>query len=142
NWLEVLNTNLNSIFCISKNVVKIMMKKKKGRIITIGSVIGSLGNAGQTNYAASKAGLIGFNKSLALEVATKGITVNTIAPGFIKTNMTNKINKIKTKYLEKIPMNRLGSPEDIAYAVLFLVSDHASYITGETLHINGGLYMK
>lgn len=141
-WFDVLNINLTSVFYISKQVIKIMIQQRKGRIITIGSVIASIGNLGQTNYSASKSGLIGFNKSLALEVASRGITANIVSPGFINTNMTHKTSEIKKKYLKKIPMNRIGSVEDISNAVLFLASDKASYITGETLHVNGGLYMQ
>lgn len=141
-WFDVLNTNLTSVFYLSKHVVKIMLRQKRGRIITIGSVIGKLGNLGQTNYSTSKSGIIGFNKSLALEVASRGITANIVSPGFIQTNMADELTNIKKKYLEKIPMKRIGSVEDISNAVIFLASDKASYITGETLHVNGGLYMK
>ncbi len=120
-----------------------MMKKRFGRIINIGSVVGSAGNAGQTNYAAAKAGLIGFSKSLAQEVAQRGITVNVIAPGFIETDMSRQAltETRRTEILKKVPMNRLGNVKDIANAVVFLASEQSSYITGETLHINGGMYM-
>ncbi|BBI01279.1 3-oxoacyl-[acyl-carrier protein] reductase [Buchnera aphidicola (Nipponaphis monzeni)] len=140
-WINVLNTNLTSIFNITKSVIKKMVLQKKGRIITIGSVIGDIGNYGQTNYSASKSGIIGFNKSLALEVASRGITVNIVSPGFINNGMTKKIKNLK-KIMSKIPMLRFGTAEDVANAVLFLASDYSSYITGETLHVNGGLFMK
>ncbi|QJC28500.1 SDR family oxidoreductase [Enterobacteriaceae endosymbiont of Plateumaris consimilis] len=141
-WNDVLMTNLTSVFKLSKEVIRYMLKKSFGRIITIGSIIGSTGNIGQVNYAASKSGLIGFSKSLALEVAHKGVTVNIISPGFIETNMTCKISKYKkNNILSKIPLKRFGTPQEIADAVVFLASDKASYITGETIHVNGGLYM-
>lgn len=141
-WNNVLQTNLNSIFYISQTVIKHMILKKYGRIITIGSVIGNIGNIGQINYATSKLGIVGFNKTLALEVASKGITVNVISPGFIKTEMTKYITKKKKKkYLINIPIQRFGNTKDIAYAVLFLSSEFSSYITGQTIHINGGMYM-
>ncbi|CAL4322927.1 3-oxoacyl-[acyl-carrier-protein] reductase FabG [Buchnera aphidicola (Eriosoma grossulariae)] len=141
-WNKIIKINLTSVFHISKNVIKNMIRKKQGRIITIGSIIGQIGNIGQTSYAATKSGIIGFHKSLALEVARYGITVNIIAPGFIKTNMTNNLNNIqKKKYLSKIPMNRFGHANDIANAVIFLASNKSAYITGHILHVNGGMYM-
>jgi 3-oxoacyl-[acyl-carrier protein] reductase len=119
-----------------------MMKKRNGRIINIGSVVGTMGNAGQTNYCAAKAGLIGFTKSLAREVASRQITVNAIAPGFIQTDMTDELTEEQQKgIMSQVPMERLGQPQEIANAVLFLASDSAAYITGETLHVNGGMYM-
>ncbi len=140
-WEEVINANLTGTFKITKLVVKGMMKKKWGRIINISSVVGFTGNAGQVNYATTKAGLIGFTKSLAKELASRNITVNAVAPGFIETDMTDKIPaEIKEKYLEQIPLGKFGKPEDVAYAVVFLASDLASYITGETIHVNGGMY--
>ncbi len=140
-WEEVINANLTGTFKITKLVVKGMMKKKWGRIINISSVVGFTGNAGQVNYATTKAGLIGFTKSLAKELASRNITVNAVAPGFIETDMTEKIPaEIKEKYLEQIPLGKFGKPEDVAYAVIFLASDLASYITGETIHVNGGMY--
>lgn len=141
-WDSVINTNLTSIYRLSKAVLRPMMKQKFGRIINIASVVGVSGNAGQANYSAAKAGIIGFSKSLAREVASRGITVNTIAPGFIRTDMTDKLPEEQKKALsQNIPAAKLGEPKDIAYAVKFLASDEAGYITGETLHINGGMYM-
>ena len=141
-WQDIIDTNLSSIFKISKAVLRPMMKKRNGRIINIGSVVGSMGNAGQVNYATSKAGLLGFTKSLAREVASRGITVNTIAPGFIDTDMTQTLtDEQKEGIFSQVPANRLGKPEEIANAVAFLASDAAAYITGETLHVNGGMYM-
>jgi 3-oxoacyl-[acyl-carrier protein] reductase len=141
-WENVIKINLTSIFYMSKSVIRSMIKNKYGRIITIGSVIGYVGNEGQVNYSASKSGLIGFHKSLALEVASKGITVNIVAPGFIKTNLTKSLNVFQyKKHLSKIPMKRIGTVEEIADAVIFLSSEKASYITGHTLHVNGGMYM-
>ncbi|QCI18888.1 beta-ketoacyl-ACP reductase [Buchnera aphidicola] len=141
-WEDIIKINLISIFYISKAVIPSMIKKKTGRIITIGSIIAYIGNKGQANYSASKSGLIGFHKSLALEVASKGITVNIIAPGLIKTDFIKDLNKIQyKKYLSYIPMKRLGTVEEIANAVIFLSSTNASYITGQTLHVNGGMYM-
>ncbi|XBC38514.1 MAG: 3-oxoacyl-ACP reductase FabG [Buchnera aphidicola (Melaphis rhois)] len=142
NWNKVIEINLNSIFHISKPIVKKMIRKKKGKIITIGSIIGHIGNYGQTNYSASKSGLIGFHRSLALEVASQGICVNMIAPGFIETDMTKKLTKHqKYKYLLKIPMKKFGKINEISETVLFLISDNISYITGQVIHINGGMYM-
>jgi 3-oxoacyl-[acyl-carrier protein] reductase len=141
-WLDILDTNLTPIFRLSKAVLRAMMKKRHGRIINIGSVVGSMGNAGQTNYAAAKAGLIGFTKSMAREVASRGITVNTVAPGFIETDMTKALNdEQRAMALTNVPAGRLGDPREIASAVVFLASDEAGYITGETLHVNGGMYM-
>ncbi|QGX91194.1 3-oxoacyl-ACP reductase FabG [Tatumella sp. TA1] len=141
-WQDILDTNLTSVFKLSKAVLRAMMKKRMGRIITIGSVVGTMGNAGQANYAAAKAGLIGFSKSLAREVASRGITVNVVAPGFIETDMTRALNEEqRSGILAEVPAARLGEPQEIANAVAFLASDEASYITGETLHVNGGMYM-
>jgi len=141
-WDDIIDTNLSSIFKISKNVLRPMMKKRNGRIINIGSVVGTMGNAGQVNYATAKAGLIGFTKSLAREVASRGITVNTVAPGFIDTDMTQTLtDEQKEGIFSQVPANRLGKPEEIVSAVTFLASDAAAYITGETLHVNGGMYM-
>jgi 3-oxoacyl-[acyl-carrier protein] reductase len=141
-WDDIMATNLKSVFTVSKAVLRGMTKARSGRIINISSVVGSTGNAGQANYAAAKAGLIGFSKSLAQEVASRGITVNAIAPGFIETDMTNALNDDQRDAIMKnIPLNRLGSPDDIASAALFLASSMGSYITGETLHVNGGMYM-
>lgn len=141
-WQSILDTNLTSVFRMSKAVMRAMMKKRYGRIITIGSVVGSMGNAGQANYAAAKAGLIGFSKSLAREVASRGITVNVVAPGFIATDMTNALtDEHRADILSQIPANRLGDPKEIASAVAFFASEGAAYITGETIHVNGGMYM-
>jgi len=141
-WQDILDTNLTSIFKISKAVIRTMMKKRHGRIINIGSVVGSMGNAGQVNYATAKAGLLGFTKSLAREVASRGITVNTVAPGFIDTDMTQTLtDEQKEGIFSQVPANRLGKPEEIANTVAFLASDGAAYITGETIHVNGGMYM-
>jgi len=141
-WFDTIETNINSLYKISKIFVKPMIKKRKGRIICISSVVASTGNAGQTNYVTSKSGMVGFCKSLAKEVATRGITVNCVSPGFIETDMTDKLNDAQKEQIYKnIPVNKMGRPEDIAYAVSFLASDSASYITGETINVNGGLYM-
>ena len=141
-WQDVLETNLTSIFRLSKAVLRKMMKAKRGRIINIGSVVGSTGNPGQTNYAATKAGILGFTKSLAREIGSRNITVNAVAPGFIDTDMTRELSDDQRSALvEQIPLNRLGNPQDIANAVAFLVGPKAAYITGETLHVNGGMYM-
>ena len=138
-WDNVINTNLKGAFNCTKNTIRYMMKNKYGRIINITSIIGLTGNAGQTNYAASKAGLIGMTKSIAKEVASRGITVNCIAPGWIETSMTQILEeKIKNDFLNQIPIKRMGTPEDIANAVIFLASDKASYITGQTITIDGG----
>ncbi|MBA6290247.1 MULTISPECIES: 3-oxoacyl-ACP reductase FabG [unclassified Colwellia] len=141
-WNDIIETNLTSVFKISKAVLRAMMKKRHGRIINIGSVVGTMGNAGQVNYATAKAGLLGFTKSLAREVASRGITVNTVSPGFIDTDMTQTLtDEQKEGIFAQVPANRLGKPEEIANAVAFLASDGAAYITGETLHVNGGMYM-
>lgn len=141
-WERTLNTNLASVFALTKLCLKGMTKARYGRIINLSSVVGATGNAGQTNYAASKAGLIGFTKSLALEIASRGITVNAVAPGFIDTDMTSALGEEqRTKLLEAIPLARLGRADDISKAVAFLVSDDASYITGQVLHVNGGMHM-
>ena len=141
-WQKVLDTNLSAIYRMSKAFIRGMMKARSGRIINIGSVIGSMGNAGQSNYAAAKAGLIGFSKALAQEVGGRGITVNVVAPGYIETDMTADLPEDqKNLLLEKIPLQKLGETEDIAQAVLFLAARSGRYITGETLHVNGGMYM-
>lgn len=141
-WNDIINTNLTSIYRLSKAVLRPMMKARKGRIISIASVVGISGNAGQTNYAAAKAGVIGFSKSLAREVGSRGITVNVVAPGFIDTDMTRELpDEVKNSLLKSIPLERLGQPEEIAAAVGFLASPLASYITGETINVNGGMVM-
>ena len=141
-WQAVLDTNLSSVFRSSKAVMRSMMKARKGRIINIASVIGVTGNAGQANYAAAKAGIIAFSKSLAKEIGSRGITVNVVAPGFIETDMTRDLPEdAKAAMAEQIALGRLGAPADIARAVAFLAGPDASYITGETLHVNGGMYM-
>ena len=141
-WQDIIDTNLTSLFKLSKPVMRSMMKKRFGRIISIGSVVGKMGNAGQVNYSAAKAGLIGFTKSLAREVASRQITVNAIAPGFIQTDMTDELTPEQQQaIMSQVPMERLGQAQEIANAVLFLASDSAAYITGETLHVNGGMYM-
>jgi 3-oxoacyl-[acyl-carrier protein] reductase len=141
-WDAIISTNLASVFRMSKAVLRGMMKARTGRIISISSVVGSTGNAGQANYAAAKAGIVGFSKSLAKEVGSRNITVNVVAPGFIDTDMTKELGEdIKTSLLASIPLERLGAPEEIAHAVSFLASPGAAYITGETLHVNGGMYM-
>ena len=141
-WDQVIATNLTSVFRLSKACLRRMMKERRGRIVNLTSIVGLTGNPGQANYAAAKAGILGFTKSLAREVASRGITVNAIAPGFIDTDMTRSLNdEQRATLLGQIPMGRLGSAADIAAAVLFLVSPPAGYITGETLHVNGGMYM-
>ena len=141
-WQSVLDTNLSSIYRTSKAVLRAMMKARHGRIINIASVIALTGNAGQANYAAAKAGIIGFSKSLAKEIGSRGITVNVVAPGFIETDMTRDLPEdAKTAMAGQIALGRLGSPQDVAEAVAFLASPAAAYITGETLHVNGGMYM-
>ncbi len=141
-WLNVIETNLSSVFRLTKAAIKTMFRARKGRIISIGSVVASSGNPGQANYAAAKAGIIGFSKSLAAEVASRGITVNVVAPGFIDTDMTQSLpDAVRAELLKRIPAKRLGNVDDIANLVSFLASDAASYITGETIHVNGGMYM-
>jgi len=140
-WDDIINTNLSSVFKMSKAVLRGMIKKRAGRIISITSVVGAMGNAGQSNYAAAKAGIMGFTKSLAREVGVRGITVNAIAPGFIETDMTNKLPEDqKATLASQIPMGRFGTVSEVAHAVLFLASDSGSYITAQTLHVNGGMY--
>ncbi|MDG6774631.1 3-oxoacyl-ACP reductase FabG [Thiomicrorhabdus sp. ZW0627] len=141
-WDDIIQTNLNSVYRMSKACLRGMMKAKGGRIINIASVVGVMGNAGQTNYAAAKAGIIGFSKSLAREVGARNITVNTVAPGFIDTDMTRALPEEQRAALTgQIPLSRLGEPEDIAKTVTFLAGDGGSYITGQTLNVNGGMYM-
>ncbi|MDC9725108.1 MAG: 3-oxoacyl-ACP reductase FabG [Gammaproteobacteria bacterium] len=141
-WNDIIDTNLTPIFTMTKRCLRAMTKARWGRIITITSVVGVMGNAGQTNYAAAKAGVIGFSKSLAREVGPRGITVNTVAPGFIDTDMTSSLSDDhKTALLSQVPIKRLGEPEEIASAVSFLASEPAAYITGENLNVNGGMYM-
>ena len=141
-WDEVLSTNLTAAFACCQAVLRSMVRQRAGRIVNISSVVGQTGNAGQANYAASKAGLIGFSKSLAQEVASRGITVNVVAPGLIETDMTRQLaDDTHHSWSERIPLGRLGTPEDVAAAVGFLVSDDASYITGHVLAVNGGMYM-
>jgi len=141
-WQTVIETDLSAVYRTCKAVMRGMMKARRGRIINIASVIGVMGNAGQSNYAAAKAGMIGFTKSLAREVGSRNITVNVVAPGFIVTDMTDSLGEAsKAALLGQVPLARLGSPEDIAHAVAFLASPKAGYITGETLHVNGGMYM-
>jgi 3-oxoacyl-[acyl-carrier protein] reductase len=141
-WDAIMATNLKPAYRLAKAVLRGMMKARQGRIIQVGSVVGSSGNPGQANYAAAKAGLIGFTKSLAQEVGSRNITVNCVAPGFIDTDMTNALPEVqREKLLERIPLGRLGSPDDVAHAVAFLASPQAGYITGTTLHVNGGMYM-
>jgi len=141
-WDDIIQTNLTSIFKLSKAVVRPMMKARKGRIINIASVVGLTGNPGQTNYSAAKAGILGFSKSLAREIGSRGITVNTVAPGFIDTDMTRELPEEQREALiSQIPLNKLGDPQDIANAVAFLASPEAAYITGETINVNGGMHM-
>jgi 3-oxoacyl-[acyl-carrier protein] reductase len=141
-WSQVIDTNLNSIFRVTKACMRDMLKARWGRIVSIGSVVGTTGNPGQVNYAAAKAGLIGFTKALAQEVGSRDITVNAVAPGFIDTDMTRDLSEEqRAQLLQRIPMQRLGQPDDIAAAVVFLTSAEAGYITGQTLHVNGGMYM-
>ncbi|OFZ70405.1 MAG: 3-oxoacyl-ACP reductase [Betaproteobacteria bacterium RBG_16_58_11] len=142
-WDDIMETNLKSVFRMSQTVLKAMMKARQGRIISIASVVGSMGNAGQTNYAAAKAGIMGFSRSLAREIGSRNITVNCVAPGFIDTDMTRALNDAQREALVgHIPLGRLGNVEDIAAAVAFLASPQAAYITGVTLHVNGGMYME
>jgi len=141
-WDDIISTNLTSVYRLSKACLRGMIKARHGRIISISSVVGATGNAGQANYAAAKAGVVGFSKSLAQEIGSRGITVNVVAPGFIDTDMTKELSDAqRSKLLENIPLKKLGQSEDIANAVLFLASDMGSYISGETLHVNGGMYM-
>jgi 3-oxoacyl-[acyl-carrier protein] reductase len=141
-WFQVMETNLNSIYRLSKACIRDMLKARWGRIISISSVVGSTGNPGQVNYAAAKAGVVGFSKALALEVGSRDITVNAVAPGYISTDMTNALNdEQRDAIFQRIPMQRLGTVEDIAATVVFLASNSAGYITGQTLHVNGGMYM-
>ncbi len=141
-WAQVIDTNLSSVYRLSKAALRGMMKARKGRIINIASVVGLTGNPGQANYAAAKAGMIGFSKSLSREVGSRGITVNVVAPGFIDTDMTRTLSEAqRTGLIGQIPLGRLGVAQDVAEAVLFLASSAAAYITGETLHVNGGMYM-
>ncbi|WP_339896925.1 3-oxoacyl-ACP reductase FabG [uncultured Gilvimarinus sp.] len=141
-WFDVINTNLSAVYRLSKAVLRGMMKSRWGRIINVGSVVGAMGNAGQSNYAATKAGAAGFARSLAAEVGSRGITVNTVAPGFIDTDMTRVLpDEQKAQLLNKIPLGRLGKPEEIAAVVGFLASDAGAYVSGETIHVNGGMYM-
>jgi 3-oxoacyl-[acyl-carrier protein] reductase len=140
-WEDIINTNLSSIYKMSKSVLRGMIKKRSGRIISITSVVGAMGNAGQSNYAAAKAGIIGFTKSLAREVGVRGVTVNAVAPGFIETDMTYSLPDEQKEILaSQIPMGRLGTADEVAQAVLFLAGDSGSYITGQTIHVNGGMY--
>lgn len=140
-WDAVINTNLKSVYRMSQAVLRPMMKARQGRIINISSVVGHMGNAGQTNYAAAKAGMTGFTKSMAMEVGSRGITVNCVAPGFIETDMTAELSdEIKAKMLERVAIGRLGHVDEIAATVAFLASPAAAYITGETIHVNGGMY--
>jgi len=141
-WDAVINTNLKGIFHCTKVVSKLMMKKRSGRIVNMASVVGLIGNAGQSNYAAAKAGVIGFSKSMARELASRGITVNMVAPGFIDTDMTAVLpDKVREAMVADIPLGKIGTPENVADAVVFLVSDQASYITGQTINVDGGMVM-
>ena len=141
-WDMVIKVNLNSVFNCTKAVIRPMIKQRRGSIVNISSVVGQIGNAGQANYSASKAGILGFTKTVAREVAGRGITVNAVAPGFIDTQMTASLSdKVKDSFLQQIPMGRIGKPEDVAEAVYWLCSDGASYITGQTIHVSGGMFM-
>lgn len=141
-WYRVIETNLNAVYRLTKACIKPMFRARFGRIISIGSVVGSSGNAGQVNYTAAKAGVVGFSKSLAQEIGSRGITVNVVAPGFIETDMTAALpDLVRDEMLKRIPMKRMGKVDDIAEVVAFLASDVANYITGETIHVNGGMYM-
>ena len=142
NWKKVLDINLTSTFLMCKHTIKKMLKKKQGKIINITSIVGHTGNLGQSNYSASKAGIVAFSKSLAIEYARKNININCVSPGFIKTEMTDKISEeFKNVLINKIPSGNLGSPDDVSNCVVFLASDMANYINGETIHVNGGMYM-
>ena len=141
-WLDVIETNLTGVFRMTRACLKTMFRARWGRIVNIASIVGATGNSGQANYASTKAGVVGFSKSLAQEMASRNITVNVVAPGFIDTDMTDVLpDMVKQELLKRIPMKRLGNPTDIAKTVSFLVSDDASYITGQTIHVNGGMYM-
>jgi 3-oxoacyl-[acyl-carrier protein] reductase len=141
-WEQTLAVNLSAVFRLTKGCLRHMLRERQGRIISIGSVVGAVGNAGQAHYSAAKAGLVGFSKALAREVATRNITVNTVAPGFIETDMTAALNEAqRSAYLAQIPIGRFGTVEEVAQTVLFLASRAAAYITGQTLHVNGGMYM-
>jgi 3-oxoacyl-[acyl-carrier protein] reductase len=141
-WYKVIETNLNAVYRMSKACLKPMFRARWGRIITVGSVVGASGNSGQVNYTAAKAGVVGFSKSLAQEIGSRGITVNVVAPGFIDTDMTAALpDMVKEEMLKRIPLRKLGQADDVADAVIFLASDSAKYITGETIHVNGGMYM-
>ncbi len=142
-WQAVIDTNLTSVFRLSRAVVKAMMKARSGRIINIASVVGFMGNAGQTNYVAAKAGMVGFTKALAREIGSRGVTVNCVAPGFIETDMTKSLSaEHVAKLVANVPLARLGQVEDVAHAVCYLASPHASYVTGNTIHVNGGMLME
>ncbi|MBO8171067.1 MAG: 3-oxoacyl-[acyl-carrier-protein] reductase [Bacillaceae bacterium] len=141
-WDDVINTNLKGVYNCIKAVTRPMMKQRSGRIINVSSVVGVMGNAGQANYVAAKAGVIGLTKSVARELASRGITVNAVAPGFIETDMTEKLQEeAKDQLMAQIPLNRLGTPRDVAHVIAFLASDASSYMTGQTLHVDGGMYM-
>ena len=141
-WDQTINVNLSAVFRLTKLCLKRMLKERRGRIINISSVIGAIGNAGQAHYAASKAGLIGFTRALARELASRNVTVNAVAPGFIETDMTRALpEQVRGTYQSQIPLGRFGTAEDVAAAVLFLAGDRADYLTGQTLHVNGGMYM-
>jgi len=141
-WFDVIETNLTGVFRLSRACIRNMFRARWGRIVNLASIVGFTGNSGQVNYTSTKAGVVGFSKSLAQEMASRGITVNVVAPGFIKTDMTDALpDMVKDELMKRIPMKRLGQPEDIAKAVAFLISDDASYVTGQTIHVNGGMYM-